>query len=156
MWDLKCIASALCFLTSNILFIVHGALMMRQSSSTQTANANDATIDNGIYDNDNSYNENTDAAHSMIKPMSFNYQYWKELDPTYIELRWGDRENQRPIMMSAALFGAMAWFWLIVPIVQSAWVLSRGGKRLVGPHLLLAAVSAHDISSLFSKVFQLH
>ena len=39
------------------------------------------------------------------------------------------------------LFGAFAWFWLMVPIVQSAWVLSRGGKRLVGPHMLLAAVS---------------
>ena len=43
-------------------------------------------------------------------------------------------------MMSAALFGAFAWFWLVVPIVQSAWVLSRGGKRLVGPHMLLAAM----------------
>ena len=128
--------------------------MMRQgNSNTQLANENDSTIDNGIFDSDNSYNENTDAAHSFIKPMSFNFEYWKELDPTYIELRWGDREKQRPIMMSAALFGAMAWFWLIVPIVQSAWVLSRGGKRLVGPHLLLAAVSALVFSQ---KLFQYH
>lgn len=39
------------------------------------------------------------------------------------------------------LFGAMAWFWLMVPIVQSAWILSKGGKRLVGAHMSLAAVS---------------
>ena len=39
------------------------------------------------------------------------------------------------------LFGAMAWFWLVVPIVQSARILSKGGKRLVGAHMSLAAVS---------------
>ena len=46
-------------------------------------------------------------------------------------------------MMAAALFGVLAWFFLMVPICQSAWILSKGGKRLVGPHLLLAAVSWH-------------
>lgn len=45
------------------------------------------------------------------------------------------------IMMAAALFGTLAWFFLIVPIVQSAWILSKGGRRLVGPHLLMASVS---------------
>ena len=44
-------------------------------------------------------------------------------------------------MMAAALFGTLAWFFLIVPIVQSAWILSKGGRRLVGPHLLMASVS---------------
>ncbi len=43
--------------------------------------------------------------------------------------------------MAAALFGTLAWFFLIVPIVQSAWILSKGGRRLVGPHLLMASVS---------------
>ena len=45
------------------------------------------------------------------------------------------------LMMAAALLGTLAWFFLIVPIVQSAWILSKGGRRLVGPHLLLASVS---------------
>ena len=44
----------------------------------------------------------------------------------------------------------MAWFWLIVPIVQAAWVLSKGGKRLVGPHMLLAAVSELLFSCTFN------
>ncbi len=38
------------------------------------------------------------------------------------------------------LLGALAWFWLIVPVVQSAWVLSKGLKRAVGPHMLLVGV----------------
>lgn len=39
------------------------------------------------------------------------------------------------------LLGALAWFWLIVPVVQSAWVLSKGFKRAVGPHMLLAGLA---------------
>lgn len=124
MWDHKCIAAALCFLTSNILFIVHGALMMKENNS----NPYDATKEN-----------------SAVKPASytpsFSYTDWKDLDPAYIESRWLERVDSRPIMMVANLFGAMAWFWLMVPIVQSAWVLSRGGKRDLGPHMLLAALA---------------
>eukprot|EP00571_Detonula_confervacea_P016053 CAMPEP_0172307906 /NCGR_PEP_ID=MMETSP1058-20130122/8664_1 /TAXON_ID=83371 /ORGANISM="Detonula confervacea, Strain CCMP 353" /LENGTH=360 /DNA_ID=CAMNT_0013020213 /DNA_START=124 /DNA_END=1206 /DNA_ORIENTATION=+ len=116
MWDLKCLAAAICFLTSNILFIVHGALVMKENNSNS----------------DNTSDGNT---------MHFSFESWKDLDPSYIETRWANREQQRPIMMSAALIGAVAWFWLIVPIVQSAWVLSRGGKRSVGVHMLLAALA---------------
>lgn len=142
MWDLKCIAAAICFLASNILFIIHGVLLTEENkSNTNTANANDGTIDNNYYDSNNSYNDNQDKAHSMIKSTSFNFEVWKDLDPTYIESRWVAREESRAIMMTAALFGALAWFWLIVPIVQSAWVLSRGGKRGVGAHMLLAALA---------------
>lgn len=142
MWDLKCIAAALCFLTSNILFIVHGVIMMEtHNAQSHTADANDGSINNGVYDSSNSYNDNLDKEQSAIKPTSFNFENWKELDPAYIEARWDNREQSRPIMMSAALFGAFAWFWLIAPIVQCAWVLSRGGKRMVGPHLLLAAMA---------------
>lgn len=73
MWDLKCIIAALCFVTSNILFIIHGALMMNDDSNTAVAGA-----------------ELTRA-------------YWKELDPSYIETQWTLRERQRPLMMSAAV-----------------------------------------------------
>jgi len=93
--------------------------------------------------NSNSYDANKE--NSAVKPASYTQSYsytdWKDLDPAYIESRWLERVDSRPIMMVANLFGAMAWFWLMVPIVQSAWVLSRGGKRDLGPHMLLAAVS---------------
>lgn len=158
MWDFKCITAALCFLTSNILFIVHGALLMK-------------------YEHENNHNNNV-AGTELARA------YWKELDPSYIQTIWAQRESQRPLLMCAAvrfcyifienkfevcineyksccnllyfpplsfnsfdmhkkikLFGAMAWFWMIPPVVQSAWILSRGGKRLVGLHMLLATVS---------------
>lgn len=71
----------------------------------------------------------------------YNEQHWKDLDPDYIQSRWIHREDSRVLLMCAALFGVVAWFFLIVPIVQSAWILSKGGKRLVGPHIFMASVS---------------
>lgn len=50
-------------------------------------------------------------------------------------------ESSRPVMTWAGLFGCIAWFFFMVPILQSAWILSRGGKRLVGTHVLLGSVS---------------
>lgn len=88
-------------------------------------------------ENKSNDSDNTNDSNAM----HFDFNSWKKLDPTYIETRWANREQSRPIMMSAALIGAVAWFWLIVPIVQSAWVLSRGGKRSVGAHMLLAALA---------------
>eukprot|EP00985_Skeletonema_marinoi_P002313 scaffold967_cov125-Skeletonema_marinoi.AAC.1 len=96
MWDSKCIAAAVCFTTSNILYVIHGALMMKQnsSSSQKIADGNDATINNGVYDDNNNYNQA--QTQSQSHPMNFNF--------------------------------------------TSAWILSRGGRRLVGPHLLMASL----------------
>mmetsp|Transcript_24302 Transcript_24302/g.52072 ORF Transcript_24302/g.52072 Transcript_24302/m.52072 type:complete len:362 (+) Transcript_24302:225-1310(+) len=113
VWDLKCFAAAACFLTSNILFIVHGMLTMRESKG-----------------------ENELESYS-----AFSMEKWQQLDPIYIKEQWRRRDEMRPVMMTAALFGAMAWFWLMVPIVQAAWVLSKGGTRAVGPHCLLAGLA---------------
>jgi hypothetical protein len=83
-------------------------------------------------------------------------QHWKDLDPIYIQSRWIQQENTRVIIMSAALFGTLAWFFLMAPIVQCAWILSKGGRRLVGPHVLMASVSCFsldNIGSFFVDVF---
>ena len=93
MWDLKCLAAALCFLTSNVLFVVHGALLMRGSDSQESAS--DAALHDAAYD--------ASKENSAVHPTSFNFDYWKELDPAYIESRWAEREEQRPILMSAAV-----------------------------------------------------
>ena len=121
MWDLKCIAAALCFTVSNILFVVHGALMHKSSSHGSSNSSSTDTTTSG-----------------------FSFESWKDLDPIYIESRWTEQHKQRAIVMCAALFGSLAWFLMIGPLLQSAWVLSRGGRRLVGPHVLLATVSSFD------------
>ena len=90
-----------------------------------------------MYGTSHSHDENgTESTETM-----HNFTHWKELDPIYIEGRWEQSEALRPLMTWAGLFGCMAWFWFMVPILQSAWILSRGGKRLVGAHVLLGSVS---------------
>lgn len=64
-----------------------------------------------------------------------------DLTPASIELAWTRRDELRGIEMSAALIGSLAWFLLAVPVAQTAWVLSRGGRRKVGAHVMLASVA---------------
>eukprot|EP01083_Nonionella_stella_P027500 75758_1 len=109
MMDFKCIAAALCFLTSNILFIVHGVSIMSQSKHHSEEAA--AQTEHLVYDENG----------ATVTPLRFSFSTWKDLDPAYLQNRWLMTEQYRPIMMTAALFGAMAWFWLMVPIVQAAW-----------------------------------
>lgn len=132
MVDKKCLMAALCFLVSNSLFITHGLVVMKQRKAHQHhPNTKDETYKHN-YDDQKGY---------TAKPVGWSFNSWKELDPEYIQERWAVREESRWLMMTAALFGAVAWFWLMVPIVQSAWVLSRGGKRRVGIHMLMAALA---------------
>ena len=121
MWDLKCVAAALCFTTSNVLYVVYGVRMMSGASHFHHTNG-ESGVNGTVH--------------------SFNFTNWKELNPTYIEESWVHREASRPVMTWAALLGSMAWFLLIVPVLQSAWILSRGGKRMVGTHVFLGSVSS--------------
>jgi len=133
MWDIKCIASALCFLTSNILFIVHGLITM--NGSNQRADGGDKTY------TQSTKVSFTDSGAATMTTETSSFSAWKDLDPSYIRSRWEVRDESRAMMITAALFGAIAWFWLMVPIIQAAWVLSRGGKRKVGAHMLLAGLA---------------
>jgi hypothetical protein len=85
MWDLKCIAAALCFLVSNILYLVRGYLTMHANARTQEVMADK----NGV------------SGPSTAE--DFNYEYWKQLDPTYLQYNWMERESQRPLMIGASV-----------------------------------------------------
>jgi hypothetical protein len=87
MWDIKCIASALCFLTSNVLFLVRGYLAAYASAHAQSVMAE----------------KNGDGATTDAGGPDYNYEYWRELDPTYVEYRWMERESHRPLMISASV-----------------------------------------------------
>lgn len=83
MWDLKCIASALCFLSSNVLYIVRGFMTMNANKHAQEVMAEK----NGV----------------SVEDEDFNYEYWKLLDPTYVQYMWVQREMQRPLMIGASV-----------------------------------------------------
>mmetsp|Transcript_14434 Transcript_14434/g.29831 ORF Transcript_14434/g.29831 Transcript_14434/m.29831 type:complete len:344 (+) Transcript_14434:100-1131(+) len=126
MWDIKCIAAAMCFATSNILFAVHTSRLLLRPNLT-----------------DDDEEEGTSSI-----------ELWKELNPTHIQGQWARMSEERPIMASASLLNVVAWFLMIGPLLQSAWVLSRGGRRLVGPHVLLAMLAVcGGLVELLARLF---
>ena len=84
---------------------------------------------------------------------SFNFSTWKDLEPAYIEQEWQRRGEERGISSAARLLGAVAWFSLVVPILNVVWILSVGGKRRVGLHVVIAALAlAGSISELLARL----
>jgi len=66
---------------------------------------------------------------------------WLDLDPSYLQTRWTAFEDLREVVVIGVLIAALGWLFLMAPIVQMAWVLSRGGKRLVGVHSAIAGLA---------------
>jgi hypothetical protein len=124
---------------------------MRQnhnSSQEHIANENDATVNNNIYDDTNSYNKaQTD---SQYHPLNFNFTHWKDLDPIYIQSRWIQREDSRVIMMCAALFGTLAWFFLIVVSIKYHVVSNQYSLLLMA--ILIINITVFFIFSPLFKV----
>jgi hypothetical protein len=71
----------------------------------------------------------------------FNYTALQELDPTYIEQQWKLRNESRQIELAGSLFNVAAWFSLTIPILQVAWVLSNGGKRMIACHFAIGSLA---------------
>ena len=65
----------------------------------------------------------------------FNYNEYVELDPTYIQKEWQFRSDSRPLYISAGVINTFAWFFLMFPIVQLAWILSQGGTKWISVHV---------------------
>jgi len=64
---------------------------------------------------------------------------WSALDPGYLADTWEHRREILPMFTIADFLAAFGWFSLCVPIIQVAWILSKGGRRRFGMHLLICA-----------------
>jgi hypothetical protein len=53
----------------------------------------------------------------------------KELDPEYLQLEWEHRRKMHPMYAASNVLNAFAWMLFAIPMIQVAWVLSRGGQR---------------------------
>lgn len=68
----------------------------------------------------------------------FDVTSYVNLDPGYIQMEWGFRNLNRPIYLSAGVVNTMAWFFLMFPVVQLAWILSQGGTKWISLHVAIA------------------
>jgi len=79
----------------------------------------------------------------------FDMSSWKALDPTYLKELWSYRADIMPLFQAASILDAFGWLLMTVPVVQLAWSLSYGGKRLTAMH---TAVAAFAIVACFTEV----
>jgi hypothetical protein len=76
------------------------------------------------------------------KQHNTNYESLHDLEPDYLMEKWlgGDTRTSR-LFMSAGVLKTLAWFTFAVPVLQMAWLLSRGGKRKIGCHVTMSALA---------------
>jgi hypothetical protein len=68
-----------------------------------------------------------------------NYEALHELDPTYLMGQWlGGDKTTNGLFLASGIIKTAAWFFFVGPILQVAWILSSGGKRKLGTHVMLS------------------
>ena len=71
----------------------------------------------------------------------FNYTDFTSLDPTFIEEEWQFLSEHRSLELAAGTLNAIAWFALLIPVLQVAWIQSCSGTRQIGVHVTVAALA---------------
>lgn len=83
-----------------------------------------------------------------------NAEAMQDLDPDYLSEKWlaGDETVNR-LFLWAGLLKTTAWFIFMVPILNLAWILSRGGRRKLGTHAAISALTlAGSMAELISRL----
>lgn len=95
-----------------------------------------------------------DSHHLSSNASRENKEAWYDLDPSEIIRRWDKRVSLRDVRTAGFFFNAVAWFSLIVPVLQIATVLSRRGRRKIGLHVMMVAlVCAASFTELVCRLF---
>lgn len=71
----------------------------------------------------------------------FDYHKLKDLDPEFIQEEFEFRREHRPLEISAAIINSIAWFSLVAPMFQVAWILSHGGTRRLSAHSIVCSLA---------------
>jgi hypothetical protein len=71
----------------------------------------------------------------------FDYDAFTSFDIEYIQNEWNFRRNHRALDITGGILNAMAWFLLMIPILQVSWLLSYGGSRQLAIHLSIAIIA---------------
>jgi len=86
----------------------------------------------------------------------FDYEKYVNLDPGYLEEEWGFRVLNYGIYTAAGVINTFAWFFVMFPIVQLAWILSQGGTRWISLHVAIVIfVLTGSITEWISHVLYL-
>lgn len=78
---------------------------------------------------------------SEYQRQHFDYDAYTQLDPEYLQLEWTFRIENRPKFLAGGLINALAWFFLMFPLTQLAWVLSQRGNSRIALHMAIALLT---------------
>jgi len=85
---------------------------------------------------------------------TFDLTQWEDLDPAYTKQRW-HRDGQA-LELAGGLLVTLAWFVFTIPMIQLAWILSRGGKRRLPLHtIMVLLVIGGSFTELIARLIQL-
>mmetsp|Transcript_23013 Transcript_23013/g.54618 ORF Transcript_23013/g.54618 Transcript_23013/m.54618 type:complete len:277 (-) Transcript_23013:398-1228(-) len=71
----------------------------------------------------------------------FDPTLYKNLDPDYLKQEWEFREEHRPKFLAGGIINALAWFFLMFPLIQLAYVLSQRGTSRIALHMAVAILA---------------
>lgn len=92
----------------------------------------------------------------LVRKINFNLESYYGLNPVYIDAMWAERFNARFLQLDLSIFNALAWFSLIMPVCQAAFLLSDKGTRMMGLHIsIVALVLAASLSELLSHLMNI-
>jgi len=81
--------------------------------------------------------------------ITFDSNTWRTMSSQYLIQEWVYRESIQGLSQFANIVNAFAWLFFVIPVIQLAWSLSRGGQRKIGVH---AAIVAFAIAACFTEV----
>jgi hypothetical protein len=71
----------------------------------------------------------------------FDPTAYKDLDPEYLQLEWQFRIDNRPKFLAGGILNALAWFFLMFPLIQLAYILSQRGTSRVALHMAIGLLA---------------
>ena len=71
----------------------------------------------------------------------FDPTLYKQLDPDYLKQEWEFRAENRPKFLAGGIINALAWFFLMFPLIQLAYVLSQRGTSRIALHMAVAILA---------------
>lgn len=80
---------------------------------------------------------------------TFNWDEYRKLDPDFLQEHWQDRRDLTGLHMAGSFIIAVSWVLLVIPLLQVAFVLSNGGRRMLWVHCMIAVLAVSAATTEF-------
>ncbi|CAB9507019.1 expressed unknown protein [Seminavis robusta] len=80
---------------------------------------------------------------------TFQWDQYRKLDPDFLESHWNDRRDLAGLHLSGSFIIAISWVLLTIPLLQAAFILSHGGRRMIWLHTMIAVLAVAAATTEF-------